>query len=325
MAFSKAIYEKALLIKQQQRQQAMQAYDAAVKNAEQRCPQLQKNKEQLQWCGSQIAMAAVSGDTAKLNRLRSECARLTAEQTKLYETALYPAAPVYTCVACKDAGYVNGRLCTCVQELAKNICFKDLSAKMPIETCRFDNFDLSYYPQSDTDSADPRAVAAATLQICKNFVAHFPCGKNLLFSGKPGLGKTHLSLAIAGALIEKGYSVIYSPAQNIIDAILKERFSYSDAEDAITAINNCDLLILDDLGTEISTAASVSAVYNVINTRILEHRSTIISTNLDPDGIEQKYDPRVLSRLIGHYTKRTFLGNDIRQEPRWKGMQNERT
>ena len=147
----------------------------------------------------------------------------------------------------------------------------------------------------------------------------FPCGKNLLFSGQPGLGKTHLSLAIGGALIEKGFSVIYSPAQNIIDAILKERFSYTGSEDVITAVNTCDLLILDDLGTEISTAASVSVVYNLINTRILENKSTIISTNLDPDGIEQRYDPRVLSRLIGHYTKRTFIGDDIRQQQKLRG------
>ena len=113
--------------------------------------------------------------------------------------------------------------------------------------------------------------------------------------------------------------MIYSPAQNIIDAILKERFSYAGSEDVITAVNACDLLILDDLGTEISTAASVSVVYNLINTRILENKSTIISTNLDPDGIEQRYDPRVLSRLIGHYTKRTFIGDDIRQQQKSRG------
>ena len=314
MAFSKAIYEKALQIKQTERLAALRAHEAALQNAEQACPALRDIQNECSRIGAQIALAAVSGDTEKLARLRAESQRLTAEQAKLLQALPdYPAAPAFACPQCADTGYKNGRLCDCVQRLAKSLCFKELSAKMPIENCRFDTFDLTYYPGRDSEKNSPRAVAAATLQICKSFVQDFPCGKNLLFSGQPGLGKTHLSLAVGGALIEKGYSVIYSPAQNIIDAILKERFSYSGSEDVITAVNSCDLLILDDLGTEISTAASVSVVYNLINTRILENKSTIISTNLDPDGIEQKYDPRVLSRLIGHYTKRTFLGDDIRQ------------
>lgn len=320
MAFSKATYEKALQIKQAQRQNALRAYEAALQNAEQACPQLREIKAAFNRAGSQIALAAVAGDTKKLAQLRAECERLTAQQTELTKTApACPAAPAYTCPHCEDTGYVSGRLCDCVQNLAKSICFKELSAKMPIDRCRFDTFDLSYYPDDGSGKTSPHAIAATTLQICKNFVEDFPCGKNLLFSGQPGLGKTHLSLAIGGALIEKGFSVIYSPAQNIIDSILKERFSYAGSEDVITAVNACDLLILDDLGTEISTAASVSVVYNLINTRILENKSTIISTNLDPDGIEQRYDPRVLSRLIGHYTKRTFIGDDIRQQQKLRG------
>ncbi len=313
MAFSKAIYKEALEIKQQQRQKALREYEAAIQTAEEASPALQDIKTKLNMCGARLAMTALSGDPEKLATLKSECDKLTAEQEKLLKTNPYPNAPTFKCNICNDTGYANGHLCECTEKLAKDICFKELSAKMPIENCRFDNFDLSFYPDDGTGKTSPAAVAEKTLSICKNFVNTFPCGKNLLFSGKPGLGKTHLSLAIAGELIDKGYSVIYSPAQNIIDAILKERFSYSDAEDVITAINDCDLLILDDLGTEIATSASASVVYNIINTRILENKSTIISTNLDPDSIEQKYDPRVLSRLIGHYTKRTFFGNDIRQ------------
>lgn len=313
MAFSKEIYEKALVIKQEQRKKALNDYDNLVAAAESTCPKLQEIKNKLNMCGAQLAITAISGDAEKLAVLKAECDRLTAEQEQLLKGSSYPSAPAFACNRCSDTGYYNGKLCDCVQNSARDICFKELSAKMPIESCRFDNFDLKYYPNDGNGNNNPKTVAKATLDICKSFVDTFPCGKNLLFSGKPGLGKTHLSLAIAAAVIEKGYSVIYSPAQNIIDSVLKERFSYSGSEDIITAINSCDLLILDDLGTEISTSAAASVVYNIINSRILENKSTIISTNLDADGIEKRYDPRVLSRLIGHYIKRTFLGEDVRQ------------
>lgn len=316
MAFSKEIYEKALVIKQEQRKKALKDYDNLVAAAESACPKLQEIKDKLNMCGSQLAITAISGDSEKLASLKAECEKLTAEQEQLLKSSSYPSAPTFICNRCSDTGYYNGKLCDCVQNSARDICFKELSAKMPIESCRFDNFDLEYYADEGNGNNNPKTVAKATLDICKTFVDTFPCGRNLLFSGKPGLGKTHLSLAIAAAVIEKGFSVIYSPAQNIIDSVLKERFSYSGSEDIITAINSCDLLILDDLGTEISTSASASVVYNIINSRILENKSTIISTNLDADGIEQKYDPRVLSRIIGHYTKRTFLGEDVRQKKR---------
>ena len=313
MAFSKEIYEKALVIKQEQRKKALKDYDNLVAAAESACPTLQEIKNKLNMCGAQLAITAVSGDSEKLAVLKAECERLTAEQKQLLKGSSYPSAPAFACNRCSDTGYYNGKLCDCVQNSARDICFKELSAKMPIESCRFDNFDLEYYPDDGNGNNNPKTVAKATLDICKTFVDTFPCGRNLLFSGKPGLGKTHLSLSIAAAVIEKGYSVIYSPAQNIIDLVLKERFSYSGSEDIITAINSCDLLILDDLGTEISTSASASVVYNIINSRILENKSTIISTNLDVDDFEKRYDPRVLSRIIGHYTNRRFLGKDIRQ------------
>lgn len=320
MAFSKETYEKALQIKNEQRQRALREYDAALQAAEESCPQLREIKDELNKTGSQIALAAVAGDTEKLAQLKAKCEQLCATQAEIFKTTYAPpSAPVYTCPRCNDTGYVSGRLCDCVQDLAKSIWFEELSAKMPIDRCSFDNFDLSYYPDDGSGKSNPRVVATTTLQICKNFVETFPCGNNLLFSGKPGLGKTHLSLAIGAALIEKGYSVIYSPAQNIIDAILRERFLYTDSGDVITAVAACDLLILDDLGTEVSTTSAVSVVYNLINTRILENKSTIISTNLDPDEIEKRYNARVLSRIIGHYTKRTFKGDDIRQERKKRG------
>ncbi len=312
MPFSNEIYTQALEIKRKQKAEAESRYEAAEAGAEHDCPRLAEIKHRLAMCGSSIAVSALAGDTNKLAELRAECDRLATEQQELREKYRLPDGPVYSCPECRDTGYRDGRICECTVRLAKNICIDELNAKMPIEESRFDNFKLDYYPGDASDPKSPRGIAADTLKCCKRFAERFPSGENLMFSGAPGLGKTHLSLAVAQAVIEKGYSAIYSPAQAIVDALANERFSYGNSEDVITAMNGCDLLIIDDLGTEVSTSVSVSIIYNLINTRILERKSTVINTNLNQNELRQRYETRVLSRIIGHYTKRVFLGDDIR-------------
>ena len=131
-------------------------------------------------------------------------------------------------------------------------------------------------------------------------------------SGATGLGKTFLSLSIASAVIEKGYGVIYSSAQNLLNTLEKEKFSNSDAN-TLNAIFDCDLLIIDDLGTEFSTSFTVSTIYNIINTRINMCKPVIISTNLSLSELQEMYSERIVSRFIGEYTILKFAGNDIRQ------------
>ena len=132
--------------------------------------------------------------------------------------------------------------------------------------------------------------------------------------GSSGLGKTHLSLAIASAALEKGLGVVYSPIQNLIQKLEKEHFSYNSDTPILDDVLECDLLILDDLGTEFSTAYSQALIYNIINSRILTSKPTIISTNLDVEEIALKYNNRVASRLIGSYDIKKFCGSDVRQQ-----------
>ena len=185
---------------------------------------------------------------------------------------------------------------------------------MPIKNSTFDSFKLDYYSDEKNEQGiSPKKQMAAALETCKNFAENFPSGANLLLTGGCGLGKTHLSLAIANKVLNKKYHVIYGSAQNLINEVSRETFDRSGSTVKIDSLTSCDLLVLDDLGTEFSTALSVSVVYNIINTRLLKGLSTIISTNLNIKEISNTYNDRITSRIIGSYTICPVFGDDIRQ------------
>jgi DNA replication protein DnaC len=166
---------------------------------------------------------------------------------------------------------------------------------------------------------------ADVLDACKRYAAEFSReSPSLLMLGKTGLGKTHLSLAICSALAEKGFGVVYTPVQKLTDRLEAVKFSYSDAakEQYAAELENatgCDLLVLDDLGAEFVTQFSSAALYNIVNTRMAENRPTIISTNLEPQELEQKYSQRMSSRLLGGCHALRFTGRDIRFEKKFRG------
>ncbi|MBQ9965688.1 MAG: ATP-binding protein, partial [Clostridia bacterium] len=223
----------------------------------------------------------------------------------------------YDCAICQDTGYINGKICSCVKELAKNIITNDLCSVMPINECTFDNFELKYYSDADSEKR-----MRSILKLCREYAESFnpETSSNLLFMGASGLGKTHLSLAIAGEVIKKGYLPVYGPAENLFNEIEKERFSsYGKESDSYNTMINCDLLVIDDLGSEFMTTFSKSILYNLINSRILSRKPTIISTNLSMKELEKLYSARITSRLIGSYDARLFLGKDIRQQKSMKG------
>ena len=154
---------------------------------------------------------------------------------------------------------------------------------------------------------------ANIFEFAKDYAQNFKKNSdNLLFLGGVGLGKTHLSLSIINVVTEKGFGVIYDSAQNLFNKIEKEHFSYSGSSEIIDAVLSCDLLVIDDLGTEFITPFTVSQFYNIINSRINSGLPTIINSNLDFSEIQEKYTPRVLSRIMGNYKIKKFMGDDIR-------------
>ena len=152
------------------------------------------------------------------------------------------------------------------------------------------------------------------LEYCKCYAEDFsPDSESLYMHGATGLGKTHLSLAIANVVAEKGFRVIYDSAQNLLSSLEKEKFSYSNSGEREKEVLECDLLIIDDLGSEFSTQFTTAAVYNIVNTRNNRSKPVIISTNLTDTELEAKYSQRITSRIIGEYVSLLFIGRDIRQ------------
>jgi DNA replication protein DnaC len=179
----------------------------------------------------------------------------------------------------------------------------------------FDTFSLDWYSDQSTMQVN--------YDICVEYAHNF--GKqpgNLLLFGNPGLGKTHLSAAIAREVSERGYSVVYDTAVNVFAQFEQQKFTRDEdgqAGDGVSRILNCDLLILDDLGTEMTTSFVQSALYQIVNTRLMAKKSTIISTNLPPQEIGRRYQQAVASRIEGEYRIVPFFGEDIRRLKKERG------
>ena len=296
------IKKQALLEKQQQREMMLAA--AYSTN-----PKLKDIDTKLASLGANLALTALSGDSEKIAKIKQESEMLSLQKNQILKKAeVYDI--IYDCPLCNDTGYVGGKVCECVKKLANSIMLSEFTKEMPLDDCNFENFDLKYYSNKD----DNRRMTAI-LKLCKEYVINFDpqSSPNLLFMGASGLGKTHLTLAIVSGVIEKGYTPIYGPCENLFSLIEKEKFT-GENKGSYEAMINCDLLVLDDLGAEMSTAFSKAALYNLINTRLLSKKPTIINTNLTIKEIATRYSERVASRLIGNYNANKFLGEDIRQQ-----------
>lgn len=218
----------------------------------------------------------------------------------------------YTCPECSDTGYSGGKICKCLKELFILENIKSSGIGKLIEKQSFENFDLNRY----SDDSETYERMKHNLEAAKRFVDNFGSGSStLLFTGDTGTGKTHLTTAIAKALIEKGVEVLYDSAQNIVSAFEYDRFknAYGQEEPKGEKYLSAEMLIVDDLGTEFVNQFTVSAIYNLINTRQNKGLFTIFSTNLKPAEVVRKYDDRIYSRLFGAETEiLVFLGDDNR-------------
>ncbi len=306
MAYEKEYYEKAIAIINENAKKRNKEYEVSIKNAFYDFPELESIEIELSSLGAKAIKAALYGKTEELKEIE-ERSKILKEKKEELEKSASLKAPSPLCSKCNDTGYIGAHICECVKSLAKELVMKDLSAKTQIITQNFSNFDLKFYEGKDKKTME--AIYNFALNYAENFSTN---SENLLFLGGVGLGKTHLTLSIINRVIEKGYGVIYDTAQNLLNKIEKEHFSYSGSSEKIDAVLNCDLLVIDDLGTEFSTSFTVSQLYNIINTRIISSLPTIINTNLNLQEIEKNYTPRVLSRIMGSYKVKQFSGPDIR-------------
>ena len=227
----------------------------------------------------------------------------------------------FMCPKCRDTGYIGIKMCSCLLELYKEEQRKSLSSLLKLGEETFDSFDLSYYddtPAPDT-GISPRRSMEIIYETCVEYARKFS-GKsmNLFFIGSPGLGKTFLSACIARVVADNGFSVVYDMVTSVFSKFEDVKFNkVDDLEEARGEVKRyleCDLLILDDVGTEMRTEYTVSALYEIINTRLVNGRKTIVSSNLTLHELRQRYTEQIASRLEGEYQVLTFRGDDVRRK-----------
>lgn len=284
-----------------------------------RVPRVRELDAQLrELMGDVVGVSLKKGEAAKLllEDINKRSLAICAEKAETLVAAGYPAdytEDVYTCKDCRDTGYtMTGKVCDCLMKLYEEEKNARLSYIAGHEGDSFAGFSLDYYAGAD------REIMSMTLDVCRRYAMDFgPESGNLLFRGGTGLGKTFLSGCIAKAVADMGYSVVYETAGDAFAAFEDRKFSRDpflaeQAGERVGRIMDCRLLILDDLGTEMSTAFTHSALYNIINGRLIAGKQTIISTNLSAEEIAARYSPQVVSRLSGEYDTVYFRGRDIR-------------
>lgn len=327
MGYSKDIIEAANRTMERRRSQSMAKAEQRRRGFFARYPRALEIEQELSRTAAKAAKAILTGADARqqLERLKQHNQSLQAELAALLRTSGVAEDYLevhYACPLCKDEGYIDGKMCSCMKQLLRDEAYQRLNALSPLSLSSFDTFSLEYYGEAPAKEGGvpPRKRMEDIFRYCKNYAANFDpqLSPGLLMEGTTGLGKTHLSLAIAKTVIAKGFGVIYCSAPNIVGKLEKERFRYNrgTSEESDVYLLECDLLILDDLGTEFSTSFSSSAIYNILNSRLMASKPTIISTNLTMWELEKQYSERLVSRIIGNHVRLEFLGNDVRQQKR---------
>ena len=295
--------------------------DRRMEEVHAKSPELAAIDRELARTGAEIAMAAIgTGEDyrAKLTLVEEKNKVLQQKRAELLESLGYPAdytLPPYECKKCNDSGFVGIKMCSCMHRDLVLAAYESSGLGQLMKTQTFDSFDLSYY---QTDKEQQRRMQE-NLELLKSYAAGFTLDSdNLILSGQTGLGKTHLSTAVARGVIERGYDVYYTCAIDMFNEFELAHFGTGEEKTAATVgisrYTECDLLILDDLGTETSNQFTTSCLYLVLNNRINLKRPTIISTNLTGAEIKSRYADRITSRIFGEFTPLGFVGTDVRRQ-----------
>lgn len=313
MAYSKenikAVKEKI----SSRRASAIAEYESRRDTLQAQIPELFPIERSLSLTGVKIMSSALSHELTDetLAEIKSENERLRALKEKILKSNGYPADYLnikYTCPACCDTGYVGIDMCSCMKRELVLAGFASSGLGSLLEHQSFENFSLEYYTGAE------KVTAEMNFKLLYDFAHSFSGSQNdsWLLLGATGLGKTHLSTSVAKVVIERGYDVVYESAQGIISAFEMKRFGGDYESDKEAKFFDCDLLIIDDLGVEIANQFTVSCIYNIINTRINNRKSTIINTNLSQSELRGRYADRITSRLFGEFRPLLFTGRDIR-------------
>ena len=262
----------------------------------------------------------VSDDPALRENYRKKNHVLIEKKQALLHEAGYSSdylEPIYHCKKCKDTGYIGQEPCSCFHQAMIDHLYSGSNMAKILARENFRTFREDYYSDQMTKQGlpSPRRNIQKVVEHCKTFISRFPNHDNILFQGSTGVGKTFLSHCIAKEIMNRGFTCVYMTAFQLFDTLAKHTFGReknAQQETSANLIFQCDLLIIDDLGTEMINKFVISQLFQCLNERLIQEKSTIISTNLSLDELQNEYSERIFSRLISNYEIMLILGDDIR-------------
>ena len=321
MSYEPEVLRRATERLKQRQQQRQATFETRREKIYAQLPRVKEIDKQLRLGVAKAATAALrhgEDPTAAIQALREESKSLQQERKTLLVQAGYQEDDLVNrpdCPYCNDTGWRGATMCVCLKKLCAEEQIQSLSSLLDFQGQSFDTFSLDYYsPSPGPSGVSPRSHMEMVRDICYNYASRFGrIGiRNLFLSGNPGLGKTFLSACIAQVVSKAGFSVVYDTAIQIFSRFEEEKFGRSETG-AVQRYLTCDLLILDDLGSELTTPFLQSALYQIVNTRLISNKHTVISSNLSQREISLRYSAQVASRIAGEYRLLEFWGQDIRQ------------
>ena len=327
MATDSKIMARAIQRYREDVERRREEYAQRVQTIYRRVPRTEEIDRELRSTMGQIVSRAFrrgTDPTSVISALKERNLALQRERAEALVAAGYPFDALENkpaCALCGDSGFVDGRPCRCLMTYYTREQNRELSRMLDVGNQSFDTFSFQWYDQRlwPEEGISPRQNMELIYEICVNYAHSFgERSSNLLMTGAPGLGKTFLSACIAREVSGAGFSVVYDTASHVFGQFESGKFGRDNPfdDDANADINRClrcDLLIVDDLGSEMTTAFVVSALYQLINTRMITGKKTILSTNLSPEELGRRYGAAILSRIEGEYQILTFFGEDIRR------------
>lgn len=282
-------------------------------------PQVKIIDESISSMSVDCAKKLLNGDQESLSLLKEEIKKLSSKRIQILESNGFPADYLelqYDCKACQDTGYIEREKCHCFKKAAISLLYSQSNIKDILEYENFEHFSYDYFSDTQKDPVTgltPLSSIKMAVTEARDFIDTFDTGfKNLFFYGNTGVGKTFLSNCIARELIDSFHSVLYFSSFQLFDVLAKHAFHKTEEETSYEYIFDCDLLIIDDLGTELTNSFVSSQLFLCVNERLIRNKSTIISTNLSLNNLIETYSERTFSRISSNYKMIKLTGNDIR-------------
>ncbi len=318
-------YQYNKILREYDRKQLQNKHDLDIRTEEvyRVIPELKQIDDEVVTCAVSSAKLLLMGDDNSMPALKKMTEEASAKRTALLIKHGYPAdylKPTYHCPDCKDTGYIGTEKCHCFKQAIVDIVYSGSNIKTAIIRENFNTFSYEYYSEDYVEPStgmSPRDNIKKVVEVCLNYINQFDKEyNNLLLYGNTGVGKTFLANCIAKELLDRAHTVIYLTAFQLFDILEKNKFGKGEDnfefQNQFDYILDCDLLIIDDLGTELNNSFVNVQLYLCINERFLRRKSTIISTNLSLDNINTIYSERVFSRIASNYSLLKIVGEDIR-------------